>query len=256
MGLVTSHDSWFVVCVHARSRASTRRRRPTSDDRRARRRATTRETMEFARGTTNGRTMTDDASRFVRARTHSFISCVSRCFMHSCIRDARARCVSVYPSTRTRASRASYFFTSHARIDRSNATSRASRGRRVNAARHFIHSFIHSNECMPSNEELRYRRHISTRCVDANAEKRREKTSDDGFARVCVRRRRIARAGTMDDAMIAIGTPWSIHLPEETTSRRARRRRRLSRRTRDRFARRVSISSSPRARSRGRRRAR
>ena len=180
--------------------------------------------------------------------------------MHSCIRDARARCVSVHPSTRTRASRASYFFTSHARIDRSNATSRASRGRRVNAARHFIHSFIHSNECMPSNEELRYRRHISTRCVDANAGKRREKNSFDGFARVCVRRRRIARAGTMmnDAMMIAFATPWSIHLPKakttKTTSRRARRRARRPRV--DRFARRVSISSSPRARSRGRRRAR
>jgi len=70
---------------------------------------------------------------------------------------------------------------------------------------------------------MRHRRHISTRCVDANAGKRREKNSDDGFARVCVRRRRrIARAGTMDDAMIARATPRSIHLPEETSTRRRR----------------------------------
>ena len=173
--------------------------------------------------------------------------------MHSCIRDARARCVSVHPSTRTRASvRRIFSRRTRASIGRTRRRAR----REVVESTPRVISFIHSNECMPSNEELRYRRHISTRCVDANAEKRREKTSDDGFARVCVRRRRIARAGTMDDAMIAIGTPWSIHLPEETTSRRARRRRRLSRRTRDRFARRVSISSSPRARSRGRRRAR
>ena len=189
---MTSHDSWFVVCVHARSRASTRRRRPTSDDRRARRRATTRETMEFARGTTNGRTMTDDASRFVRARTHSFISCVSRCFMHSCIRDARARCVSVYPSTRTRASRASYFFTSHARIDRSNATSRASRGRRVNAARHFIRSFIHSFIRMNACHRMKNcvidgtsRRDASMR-TRRNGERKPPTTASRAFASVVV----------------------------------------------------------------------
>ena len=176
--------------------------------------------------------------------------------MHS--RRARAVCVRISIDANARVSCVVFFHVAraHRSVERDVARVERSSSQRRASFHSFIHSFIHSNECMPSNEELRYRRHISTRCVDANAEKRREKTSDDGFARVCVRRRRIARAGTMDDAMIAIGTPWSIHLPEETTSPRARRRRRLSRRTRDRFARRVSISSSPRARSRGRRRAR
>ena len=172
-------------------------------------------------------------------------------FMHS----RRARAVCPYIHRRERARLVRRIFSRRARASIGRTRRRARRGVVESTPRviSFIHSFIRMNACHRMNE-LRYRRHISTRCVDANAGKRREKNSDDGFARVCVRRRRIARAGTMDDAMIAIATPWSIHLPEETTSRRARRRR--ARRRRDRFARRVSISSSPRARSRGRRRAR
>ncbi len=190
------------------------------------------------------------------ARIHSFHASRDDSCIHAFATRARGVCPYIHRRERARLVRRIFSRRTRASIGRTRRRARREVVESTPRVISFIHSFIHSNECMPSNEELRYRRHISTRCVDANAEKRREKTSDDGFARVCVRRRRIARAGTMDDAMIAIGTPWSIHLPEETTSRRARRRRRLSRRTRDRFARRVSISSSPRARSRGRRRAR
>ena len=177
------------------------------------------------------------------------------------IRDARARCVCVHPCihANARVSRV-VFFTARARIDRSNATSRASRGRRVNAARLRMRSERAWMGWMDDRHQT-CRAASSTAHLDAMRRCERVETarenSDDDFARVCVhrRRRRIARAGTMDDAMIARATPRSIHLPEETTtSSRARRRR--ARRPIDRFARRESISSSPRACSRGRRRAR
>jgi len=49
----------------------------------------------------------------------------------------------MHPCERARLARR-IFFTARARIDRSNATSRASRGRRVNAARLLINALIHS----------------------------------------------------------------------------------------------------------------
>jgi hypothetical protein len=70
------------------------------------------------------------------AMIHSFAR--HRPFIHS--RRARAR-KSIHPSMRTRASRASYFFTAYTSIDRSRGRSRSPRGRRVNARLHF-HSFI------------------------------------------------------------------------------------------------------------------
>ena len=142
-GLVTSHDSWFVVCVHAHARPR------VVDDDGWMRDEWGRETTRDDAWTMDGRTMTDDrvettddASRFVHACMHACIhSSRDDSFIHSFIRDARARGVSIHPSMRTRASRASYFFTAHKSIDRTRATSRAPRGRRVNARLHF-HSFI------------------------------------------------------------------------------------------------------------------
>ena len=241
--------------VHGpRARARSRDASSTSDERRATNDA--RRWNAFARGTgrtdgRTGRTMTDGRSR--RGSFHSFTSSRDDSIhMHSrAIRDARARCVCVHPCihANARVSRVVFFFSRRVRASIGRTRRRARREVVESTPRVFAFN-THSNEC------LRHRRHISTRCVDANAWKRREKNSDDDFARVCVhRRRRIARAGTMDDAMIARATPRSIHLPEETTtSSRARRRR--ARRPIDRFARRESISSSPRACSRGRRRAR
>ena len=148
VGLVTSHDSWFVVVrrIHGpRARARSRDASSTSDARRATR--DERRWNEFARGTgrtdgRTGRTMTDGRSR--RGSFHSFTSSrddsIHAFSCHS--RRARAVCVSIHASMRTRASRASYFFfhgaCAHrsverdvARVERSSSQRRASSHSRI-----------------------------------------------------------------------------------------------------------------------------
>ena len=151
MGLVTSHDSWFVVCAastaHARARVhATRRRRATNDARRATR--DERRWNAFARGTDGrtGRTMTDGRSR--RGSFHSFTSSRDDSIhMHSrAIRDARARCVCVHPCihANARVSRVVFFFSRRVR---------ASIGRtRRRARREVVESTPRVFACTHSNE--------------------------------------------------------------------------------------------------------
>ena len=150
MGLVTSHDSWFVVCAastaHARARVhATRRRRATRDARR-----TTRDDgMHSRAGRTDGRTgrtMTDGRSR--RGSFHSFTSSRDDSIhMHSrAIRDARARCVCVHPCihANARVSRVVFFFSRRVR---------ASIGRtRRRARREVVESTPRVFACTHSNE--------------------------------------------------------------------------------------------------------
>ncbi len=102
--------------------------------------------MEFARGTTNGRTMTDDASRFVRARIHSFIHfmrlAMIHAFMHS--RRARAVCVRISIDANARVSCVVFFHVvrAHRSVERDVARVEGSSSQR----RASFHSFIHSFE--------------------------------------------------------------------------------------------------------------
>ena len=152
VGLVTSHDSWFVVVrrVHGpRARARSRDASSTSDERRATNDA--RRWNAFARGTgrtdgRTGRTMTDRRSR--RGSFHSFTSSRDDSIhMHSrAIRDARARCVCVHPCihANARVSRVVFFFSRRAR---------ASIGRtRRRARREVVESTPRVFACTHSNE--------------------------------------------------------------------------------------------------------
>ena len=172
---MTSHDSWFVVCVHARSRASTRRRRPTSDDRRARRRATTRETTEFARGTTNGRTMTDDASRDD--------SCI-----HAFATRARGVCPYIHRRERARLVRRIFSRRTRASIGRTRRRARREVVESTPRVISFIHSFIRMNACHRMKNcviDGTSRRDASMR-TRRNGERKPPTTASRAFASVVV----------------------------------------------------------------------
>ncbi len=147
-GLVTSHDSWFVVCVHAHARPR------VVDDDGWMRDEWGRETTRDDAWTMDGRTMTDDrvettddASRFVHACMHACIhSSRDDSFIHSFIRDARA-CVhpSIHRCERARLARRIF----SRRINRSIERARRRARREVVESTPvfiFIHSFFHSDE--------------------------------------------------------------------------------------------------------------
>ena len=147
VGLVTSHDSWFVVCAastaHARARVhATRRRRATNDARRATR--DERRWNAFARGTDGrtGRTMTDGRSR--RGSFHSFTSSrddsIHAFILMPFATRARGVCPSMHRCERARLARRIFFHgaCAHrsverdvARVERSSSQRRASSHSRI-----------------------------------------------------------------------------------------------------------------------------
>ena len=152
VGLVTSHDSWFVVVrrVHGpRARARSRDASSTNDERRATNDA--RRWNAFARGTgrtdgRTGRTMTDRRSR--RGSFHSFTSSRDDS-IHAFILTpfaTRARGVCVHPCihANARVSRVVFFFSRRVR---------ASIGRtRRRARREVVESTPRVFACTHSNE--------------------------------------------------------------------------------------------------------
>jgi len=150
MGLVTSHDSWFVACAastgHARARVrATRRRRATSDARRR----TSDDGMNSRAGRTDGRTgrtMTDD-----RVAVHSIHSC-RLAMIHSCMHShafatrARGVCPSMHRCERARLARRIFSRRVRASIGRTRRRARREVVESTPRVFSFTHSFIHSFE--------------------------------------------------------------------------------------------------------------
>ena len=160
VGLVTSHDSWLVVCastVHARARPRDASSTTTSDERRAtndERRRTSDDGINSRAGRrTGGRTMTDDrvettddASRFIpfihSSRDDSFI----HLFIHSFATRARGVCPSMHRCERARLARRIFSRRVRASIGRTRRRARREVVESTPRVFSFIHSFIHSNE--------------------------------------------------------------------------------------------------------------